>query len=140
MVDMITEPVRSLMGKTTLVFVATADSFGQPHMAIGEQVTVSGDSVLIFENWFCPSTLQNIECNFRIAIVVVLPDSGKGYQMLGSVIKSTETAIHDEYKQPVNTLETPQILTRFAVKIDRVLEFTSGVHSDVPIAGVTLHY
>ncbi|MDD2542182.1 MAG: pyridoxamine 5'-phosphate oxidase family protein [Desulfuromonadaceae bacterium] len=133
MVDMITEPVRSLMGKIPFIFVATADSSGQPHMAIGEQVTVSGDSVLIFENWFCPSTLQNIECNSRIAIVVVLPDTGKGYQMLGSVFKSAETAIHDEYNQPAKTLETPQTLTRFAVKIEQILEFTSGIHSDVPI-------
>lgn len=135
MVNMITEPVRSLMEKTSFVFVATADSSGQPHMVIGEQVTVSGNSVLIFENWFCPSTLQNIECNPRIAVVVVLPDTGKGYQMLGSVIRNAETIIHDGHNQPATTQEAPQVLTRFVVKIERILEFTSGIHSDVPIVG-----
>jgi uncharacterized protein len=130
---MITEPIRRLIENLSYVFVASADSSGQPHMAIGEQVTISGDSLLIFENWFCPSTLQNIACNTHVSVVAVLPDTGKGYQMLGSVIRSTETAFLDGYDPSVNMPETPQVLTRFTVKVERVLEFTSGIHSDRPI-------
>lgn len=126
---MITEPLRNLLRKIKYVFVATADAVGQPHMAIGEQVTVSGDSLLIFENWFCPATLQNISSNTRVAVVAVLPDSGKGFQMLGSVIRSTDIAMLDGYAMP----NIPQVLTRFMVRVEDVLEFTSGIHTDIPI-------
>lgn len=131
---MITEPVRSLMEKIPYVYVASADSSGMPHMSIGEQVTISGDSLLIFENWFCPSTLQNIACNTRVSVVAVSPETGKGYQMLGSVIESADAAFLDGYDPAVSMPETPQVLTRFTVKVERILEFTSGIHSDVPIA------
>jgi len=131
---MISEPIRSLMENIPYVYVATADSSGMPHMAIGEQVTISGDSLLIFENWFCPSTLQNIASNTHVSVVAVSPDSGKGYQLLGSVIRSADTAFLDGYDPAVIMPVTPQVLTRFTVKVEQVLEFTSGVHSDLPIA------
>lgn len=130
---MITEPLRNLLKKIKYVFVATADAVGQPHMAIGEQVTVSGDSLLIFENWFCPATLQNISSNTRVAVVAVLPDSGKGFQMLGSVVRSTDIAILDGYDAALAMPNIPQVLTRFMVRVEDVLEFTSGIHTDIPI-------
>jgi predicted pyridoxine 5'-phosphate oxidase superfamily flavin-nucleotide-binding protein len=130
---MITEPIRRLIENIPYLFVSTADSSGNPHMAIGEQVTISGDSVLIFENWFCSATLQNITCNSHVSVVAVKPDTGKGYQMIGSVIRSANASILDGYDPNVNVSETPQVLTRFTVKIDKILEFTSGIHSDIPI-------
>jgi len=131
---MITQPIKSLLENTSYVFVATADLCGQPHIAIGEQVTISGDSVLIFENWFCPATLQNIACNTQVSVVAVVSDTGKGYQLIGSVIRSTDAAILNGYDPTVTMPEVPQVLTRFTVKVNRVLEFTSGIHTDMPIA------
>ena len=133
-VFMITEAIRSLLETIPYIFVSTADSSGQPHMAIGEQVTVSGDSLLIFENWFCPSTLQNITSNTHVSVVAVEPDTGKGYQMIGSVVRSADTAFLNGYDPSVNLPETPQVLTRFTVKVDKILEFSTGIHSDIPIA------
>jgi hypothetical protein len=131
---MITEQIRRLVENIPYVFVSTVDSSGQPHMAIGDQVTVSGDSLLIFENWFCPSTLQNITCNSHVSVVAVEPGMGTGYQMIGSVIRSDNTAILNGYDPVVNLPETPQVLTRFTVKVYKILEFTSGIHSDLSIA------
>lgn len=130
---MITETIQRLIENLPYVFVATSDPSGQPHIAIGEQVAISGDSQLIFENWFCPATLQNISCNTHVSVVAVSPDSGKGFQMLGSVIRSTDMAILDGFDPDANLPETPQVLTRFTVKVEKILEFTSGIHSDIPI-------
>ena len=130
---MITEPIRRLIENVAYVFIATTDSSGQPHLAIGEQVTISGNSLLIFENWFCPTTLQNIACNSHVAVVAIMPDTGKGYQMLGSIIRSAETAFLDGFDPAVNAPDPPQVLTRFTVRVDKILEFTSGIHSDLPI-------
>lgn len=131
---MIPGPVRRMIETVSYVFVASADISGQPHVAIGEQVAISEDSQLIFENWFCPATLQNIACNSRVAVVAVEPDTGKGYQMIGSVIKSAETAFLDGYDPAVSIPETPQVLTRFVVRVEKILEFTCGIHTDIPIA------
>ena len=131
---MITEPVKRVIENVSYVFVASADTSGQPHVAIGEQVVISGDSLLIFENWFCPATLQNIASNTRVSVVAVMPDTGKGYQMIGTVVKSAETAFLNGYDPIVSIPETPQVLTRFTVKVEKILEFTSGIHTDIPIA------
>src|SRR6185369_1790760 len=130
---MIIEPIRRLIENTPYVFVATSDLYGRPHLAIGEQVTITGESLLIFENWFCPATLQNIACNTNVSVVAITPESGKGYQMLGSVIKSADTAFLNGYDPDANLPETPQVLTRFTVRVEKILEFTSGIHTDLPI-------
>jgi predicted pyridoxine 5'-phosphate oxidase superfamily flavin-nucleotide-binding protein len=131
---MITQPIKNLIENLSYVFVSTADKSGQPHVAIGEQVTISGDSLLIFENWFCPATLQNIAFNTHVSVVAVLPDTGKGYQMLGSVIRSADTLILDGYDPDATMSAKPQVLTRFTVKVDKIFEFTSGIHTDMPLA------
>lgn len=130
---MITEPLRNMLREIKYVFLATADSVGQPHIAIGEQVTVSGDSFLIFENWFCPTTLQNINSNTRVAVVAVLPGSDKGFQLLGEVVRSTNTAMLDGYDASITKPELPQVLTRFIVRVKVILEFSGGIHTDIPL-------
>lgn len=131
---MITEQVRRLIETASHVFVATADSSGVPHIAIGEQVAITGNSLLVFENWFCPVTLQNIAANTHVSVVVFEPDTGSGYQLICSVARNDNAAIHggDSAKAvPVN----PEVLTRFTVKIHQVLGLSSGIHSDIPIIG-----
>lgn len=130
---MITDSIRRLIENLPYVFVATSDQSGQPHMAIGEQISIKGNSLLVFENWFCPSTLENISDNSHISVVAVQPETGKGYQMLGSIITRTDAAIPDGFEHIVRMPETPRVLTKFTVKVEKVLEFTSGIHSDLPI-------
>jgi hypothetical protein len=129
---MIPERIKKLIETTPLIFIASADQAGLPHMAIGEQVIVSSD-MLIFENWFCPETLQNISDNSKVAIVAVLPETGKGYQLIGSVISTDDSAFLTGYDPSIYMPGTPHFLTRFAVRVDKILEFTSGIHSDLPI-------
>lgn len=131
---MIKEPIRQLLENLPYVFVATSAASGQPHIAIGEQVAISGDSQLVFENWFCPATLQNIASNTHVSVVAVVPDTGKGYQLLGSVIMSANAALLNGYDPNAEQPDIPQVLTRFTVRIEKVLEFTTGIHSDLPIA------
>jgi len=130
---MITEPIRQLIAALPYVLVTTADATGQPHVAIGEQVIISGDSLLVFENWFCPATLQNIACNPYVSVVAFMADTGKGYQMLGSVIWGAGTAGLNGDAPSFFMSETPLVLTRFTVRVESVFEFTSGIHSDLPM-------
>ena len=131
---MIAKPIRQLIEDNSYVVIATADISGQPHIAAGDRIIVSGDSLLIFENWFCPATLQNIAVNARVSVVVFRPDTRTGYQMLGSVMRNGDTSVHAGHGPAAVRLEAIQVLTRFTVKIEQVLEFNSGIHSDIPIA------
>jgi hypothetical protein len=102
-------------------------------MAISEQVVITEDSRLIIENCFCPSTLQNISDNYHVSVVAIDPETGKGYQLLGSVVNRNNAAMLGGYDPVIHPPETPRVLTRFTVQVEKILEFTSGIHSDIPI-------
>lgn len=131
---MITTSIRRLLETAPYVFVATSDASGQPHVAISELVVVSGDSFLTFENLFCPTTLQNISGNRHVAVVAFEPGTGTGYQLIGSVARSEATMHPDGASGHGNQDEYP-VLTRFSVKVYQILEFSGGIHSDIPITG-----
>lgn len=128
---MITTPMRRLLETAPYIFVATSNSSGQPHIAISELVVVSGDSLLTFENLFCPITLQNISLCSQLAVVAFEPGSGTGYQMMCSVVRSADTALPG--RAGAQDREGHQVLTRFSVKVHQVLEFSSGIHTDIPL-------
>jgi hypothetical protein len=130
----ISKNIRQLIEGLRFVFVASSDTSGCPHMAIGEQIAIAGDCTLVFENWFCPITLQNIAGNPHVSVVAVLPDTGNGFQLIGSVVKSADIAILDGYAPALELPMQPQVLTKFTVRVDKILEFTAGIHSDLPMA------
>jgi hypothetical protein len=89
---MITEPDWQLIEHISHVFVAAADESGQPHMAIGEQGAVSGDSLLILENRFCPSTLENMTCNRHVRLLL----SRRRYKTIRSNRSIERIPIHSD--------------------------------------------
>lgn len=130
---MITAPIRRLLETVPNIFVATSNSSGQPHIAISKPVVVSGEALLTFENLFCPITLQNISQNSRLAVVAFEPGIGTGYQLLCSVVRTTGTALSGEAAAAHGGRDEHQVLTRFSVKVHQILEFSSGIHSDIPV-------
>lgn len=130
---MITEAMRQLIESTPLVYVASADSEGHPHVAAGNHLTVSDGSFLVFENWFCPMTLHNITRNSHVAVVVARPGWESGYQLIGRVVKPHEDTVLEGYGAVPIPQETAPALTRFMVRVEMIMEFSTGVHFDIPI-------
>ncbi|QEM68824.1 pyridoxamine 5'-phosphate oxidase family protein [Geobacter sp. FeAm09] len=130
---MISEAMRQFIENTPLVYVASADAKGHPHVAAGKHLTVSDGTLLVFENWFCPVTLHNIARNAHVAVVVAAPGAKNGYQLIGRVVKP-----HDDPRLPGENagpvpLEAPPALTRFVVRVEEIMEFSTGIHFDIPI-------
>lgn len=129
---MISTSIRRLLETVPYVFVATSNPSGQPHIAISELVVVSGDSLLTFENLFCPTTLQNISANSRVAVVAFESGNGTGYQLVCSIVRNNGTML------PGGSAHSDQgshpVLTRFTVKVHQIMEFSGGIHSDIPIS------
>lgn len=133
---MLTEKIIQVIDRATVAFVASADTEGRPHLAAGENLRVVDTDHLMFENWFCPTTLRNVAQNKQVAVAVILPDSEAGFQFLGSVTHAFDAAILNGYAPYVEKPGMPQTLTRLVVRVEAVLTFLSGIHTDIPLEDV----
>jgi len=133
---MLTEKIIQIVERATVAFVASADTEGRPHLAAGENLRVVDTDHLMFENWFCPTTLRNVSQNAQVAVAVIPPDSETGFQFLGSVVHAFDTAILNGYEPSVDKPGIPQTLTRLIVRVEAVLSFVSGIHTDIPLEDV----
>ncbi len=129
---MLTEDMCRFIESTGHAFVATADGTGHPHLAAGKDLHVMDISHLVFESWFCHTTMINVMNNPHVAVAVAAPAAGKGYQFCGVVESAADTAILDGYT-PSEEPDTPQVQYRLVIRIEEIMEFSSDIHSDRPL-------
>jgi uncharacterized protein len=130
---MISAEIKRFVEAQGVATVASADADGRPRLAAGSGIKVLDGEHLLFENWFCQTTLRNVELNQRVAIAVMAPETASGYQFIGSVVHGSDIALLDGYtpgRVPVSDL---QALTRLVVRVEVVLAYCSGIHSDLPV-------
>jgi hypothetical protein len=114
------------------VFVATADAAGLPHIAASRRITFEPGRRLGISEWFCPGTLENLQVNPRISIVVWDPPRDAGFQILGRFEKVEDLSVMDglspemEEKPPL-----PHVERKILVQVDEVIHFSHAPHSDV---------
>ena len=130
---MITEEISRFIEGIPLAIVATVAADDHPHLALGSHIRALDGDHLVFENWFCETTLRNVDHNPRVAVAVMKSDSGTGYQFVGTVVHGFDVAILDGYRPGVEPPGEPQTLTRFVVRVDEILAFCSGIHTDLPL-------
>ncbi len=130
---MITEKIKGFIERINLAFVASADKSGRPHLAAVRGLVVTDSRHLVFSEWFCPRTLENLAGNSEIAIAVMDSVTGKGYQFVGEVEKTSDIGILDGYDLEAATQETPQVLYQLVIRVDEIMEFSHGVHTDRPL-------
>jgi len=129
---MITDSIIRFAEGVGHAFVATSDASGTPHLAAGRGVTVIVPNRLVFEAWFCQTTLRNLQQNPRVAVAIADPSTGNGYQFTGRVEKTEDTAVLDGYLE-VEPPGLPQVQWRLEVRVESVMAFTADAHSDRPL-------
>jgi predicted pyridoxine 5'-phosphate oxidase superfamily flavin-nucleotide-binding protein len=124
--------LKQAVTKNQLIIVATANQRGTPHLAVAKGLVFMGDERVAFKNWFCLQTLENIAKNPRIALSVFGPSEEKGFQIIGTVKHSQPAEIMDGYTPEEETLggHIPQAKLQLVLKVDKILEFSAGPHSD----------
>lgn len=132
---MITDEIKRFIEGISLAMVASADVSGNPHLALGSDIKALDGHHLVLENWYCQTTLRNLGQNPRIAIAVMGQDSKIGYQFIGNVVHGFDVAILNGYAPEAEQPGAPQVLTRIVVKVEEVLAFCSGIHTDRPLGG-----
>ena len=125
--------VLDLAGRDVLVDLATAAADGTPHVATAAHVERDGDR-LRATAWFCPTTVENLQHNPRVAVVVRSREPGSGYQVLGRVEAVTDRAMlngHDPAADPGDP--PPQVQRDLTIAVERVLDFADAHHTDAPL-------
>lgn len=132
---MIGEEIRRFVEAAPLAIVASADADGHPHLALGGGIRVLDGDHLAVENWFCSATVENLDRNPHVAVAVLTQESGTGYQFIGRVTREYDLAILNGYAPGAEAPGEPQTLTRLVVRVDSILAFCSGIHTDRPLVG-----
>lgn len=127
---MINENIKRFIEEADYAIVASADKNGCPHLAAGRELRVPDPCHLVFEAWFCFTTLQNLAENPLVAVVVSDPDTGSGYQFVGRMERSEDTAILDGYVPDLETSGMPQVLSRLHLLVENIMAFSAGAHTD----------
>lgn len=130
---MITDSIKTFAEGVGHAFVATSNPDGTPHLAAGRAVVVVDRNRLVFESWFCATTLRNLQENPRVAVAVADPVTGKGYQFIGRVEAKKDTAVLDGFLPDPELDALPQVQWRLEVRVESVLVFTADAHSDRPL-------
>ncbi|WP_243375302.1 pyridoxamine 5'-phosphate oxidase family protein [Geotalea sp. SG265] len=128
----LTDEMQRFIEATGHAFVASSDATGYPHLAAGRDLHVRDDSHLIFEAWFCHTTMENVTANPKVAVAVTAPAADRGYQFGGVVESAADTAIMDGFTGEEEDSAIPQVQYRLIIRVEKVMEFTSGMHSDQP--------
>jgi hypothetical protein len=119
---MISEKLKQFIEETNCAFVASADQRSRPHLAAGRGLKVPDSEHVVFEAWFCRKTLENVAEVPRVSLVVI-----------GTVEKVIPIGILDGYAPEVEAPGTPQVESRMVVRVEDIMEFSTGAHTDRPI-------
>ncbi|GAM09359.1 pyridoxamine 5'-phosphate oxidase [Geobacter sp. OR-1] len=130
---MLTDKILEFIAGKDFAFVATANGAGVPHIATARSLQADANGQLIFENWFCLTTLENAAVNPQVAVVVADPATGCGYQFIGRIVKFIDVAVLNGYAPELEKPGGPQALTSLTIQSDKVMEFSSVIHSDMQL-------
>jgi hypothetical protein len=115
------------------VLVATASAGRLPHVAAAGKVALRSDGRAIVADWFCPGTMNNLRENRLITLVVWDSAADTGYQLLGELEAVNDLAVLDGYAYEEAQAALPQVERELVIRVDEMLAFSQGPHSDAPI-------
>lgn len=130
---MISEKLKKFIEEANWAFVASADQRSRPHLAAGRGLKVPDPDHIVFEAWFCRKTLENVAEVPRVTTAIIDAATGAGYQLAGTVEKVIPIGILNGFAPEVEAPGTPQVESRMVVRVEEIMEFSTGAHTDHPI-------
>lgn len=128
------EKVKTVIAKSVVAYVASADEEGRPHLAVSRLIRVLDDQHVAFTAWFCPRTAENVSRNPAVSVAVWDSVADHGYQIVGRVSDSSIVAVVDGWSGDERSASAaPQEERKLTVKVEQIMEFKTGVHTDDPV-------
>jgi predicted pyridoxine 5'-phosphate oxidase superfamily flavin-nucleotide-binding protein len=125
--------VLELAEKVSYLSVASVDRDGMPHMASTDGFTLASEDRVILTEWFCATTVSNLQQNPRLAILIWDQVRDVGYQLLGKVERIRDLSILDGFVPEAATTPFPQVEREVVVHVEQVLRFSHAPHRDEPV-------
>lgn len=114
--------------------LATVAPDGQPHIAAAGELSLLAGGRIEITDWFCATTVRNLQANPRISVVVWDLGHHRGFQLLGVVEKEEDIAIMDGYVPELEAGETlPQVERLLVVRIEKILDFSQQEQGDTEV-------
>lgn len=132
---MISEAIKRFVEDRGVATVASTGADGRPHLALGNDIRVLDGEHILFDNWFCQTTLHNVEENRQVAVSVMARESATGYQFVGRVVHGFDTAMLGGYTPGPLPVDDLHSLTNLVVRVEEIMAFCTGIHSDHPLKG-----
>ena len=126
----ILEKVRKLAQGAKVVYVATANKEGVPHIAAEKGMAFHDEDRIIFRAWFCLKTVENLQENPKISLAVLDPKTHEGYQILGVTESVEKGAMLDGFASEKDRGGFPQVEYQLYIRIQAISHLTPGAHSD----------
>ncbi|MBF0511436.1 MAG: pyridoxamine 5'-phosphate oxidase family protein [Candidatus Omnitrophica bacterium] len=118
--------------KLQYFFIATADNQGLPHVATAGKLELKSPGTLEMSFWFCPTTIDNLQQNKKVSLVIWDANENSGYQLLGTASDVHVSKVLDRYGSEVEEKERyPQFFMHLTVHVDMVMEFIHALHNDI---------
>ena len=121
-----------LAEKGAFLFVTTAASDGYPHVAPAARLQLAPDKERVaIDAWFCPGTLENLKENKKVDLVVWDATLDEGYQLMGKCQGVEDLAVLNGYDASLpEKTGLPQVERRIQIRVEKVLPFQRGAHTD----------
>ena len=117
--------------KLSHVMITTADRRGLPHVAVAGKVNVDSEGLLCATGWYCPTTVNNLQDNRLVSLVIWDPEADLGYQMTGEVEEIRGKAVLNGFgPETDDTAYLPQVERELIVRIQEILLFCHAPHTD----------
>ncbi len=126
------DEAKKLVQKVKVVYMATTNSEGTPHIAASEGMAFGDGDRVVFKAWFCIKTVGNLQENPRLSLAVLNPETGEGYQLFGELERMERGAILDgfAFEKEKEWKGYPQAEHQLYIRIQAISRLTSGAHSD----------
>lgn len=112
-------------------FLTTADDRGVAHLTVAAKIDINPDNKLSIASWFCLQTVENLEKNPSIGVIVWNKETDIGYQLLGQKESLREVAVLNGYAPKLEKNEhLPQVEREIVINVENVFEFKQAAHSD----------
>lgn len=124
-----------LYEKVGYVFLASASVGGLPHLACAKKMRLDTDGKVCVTEWFCPGTVENLNENPRVTVVIWDTVNDTGYQLVGVSQGVKEMEYLDGYVSELTSDVVkrgiiPEVEREITIKVNEVLEFKQAPHSD----------
>ncbi len=132
----IPDKIKELFSDMDIIYIATSDKDGVPHIAIAKDIGVTNDAeYIVFKSWFCLKSLENLTYNSNVAIGTYNIQKRSGYQFIGKVVSKEVEAVLNGYAPELESIEaeTPQEKYSLKIEVESILELRFGTHSDKSI-------